>query len=607
VKRFLIAGLMLLGIAGGCGFDNTLREYLARSFWFPFAKRVGNFVKPNVPREDFAYAGTGESDGTGLDKLRDLYTQISQPTGWPELNNPDTNYEPVRAAIAAARMDSSLTATRKEEVELIDAKVELRAARDDPDALRKAEAKFKAFLRTAHDPVYQSEARGWLARVYYLLGDQTAAGKIYLDELNRAGSNLSVETVLNSLQITYGYDGGPELLEHLDEYFDTPEHAAFAIQLLTNPRWFPARSSEWNESNFRTDPAPKAYPRIKALLEKHSQVLAANTGTSSPALLGMRVALRMGDPAGAREIGDAVPARAAVRTEPDYLWMLGASRFLVRDYAAAEQPLVALWNSRRATKSEKRGAAYGLVGVYRKTGDMQGQLRYALTLMDVRSDPDWRPAIGNLDLDFGFEKLDLAMLLDAEASVSDLQRYTAENPGAAGINRIRYALGVRLAREDRYAEAAEAYDAAGAKLRADRMRQLASLYEPAARENADFESRYKFAVFLAANEERVYFNDRIWSGLQRYALMSERDSRLTRAERNKLLDQERDLKDSQEERWQAYLLLKDLIASAATPAQKRRAIVLALDCLRKISDRFGRAEEIQKNIRDLSRELRAAG
>lgn len=55
--------------------------------------------------------------------------------------------------------------------------------------------------------------------------------------MNRSGSNLSRETVLNSLRMTYGYDGGPELLAHLEEYFDTPEHAAFAIQLATNPHW----------------------------------------------------------------------------------------------------------------------------------------------------------------------------------------------------------------------------------------------------------------------------------------------------------------------------------------------------------------------------------
>ena len=58
------------------------------------------------------------------------------------------------------------------------------------------------------------------------------------DELNRDGSNLSETTVRQSLRLTYGYDGGQKLVDHLDEYFDTPEHAEFAIQMTTNPHWY---------------------------------------------------------------------------------------------------------------------------------------------------------------------------------------------------------------------------------------------------------------------------------------------------------------------------------------------------------------------------------
>jgi hypothetical protein len=131
-----------------------------------------------------------------------------------------------------------LTRRQREEVDLIDAKIDMRSGQpDEPELLQSAKKKIEAFLRTARTPEFRSEARGWLAHIHYLMGEQTAAGKIYLDELNRSGSNLSRETLLNSLQMTYGYDGGPELLAHLDEYFDTPEHAAFAIQLLTNPHW----------------------------------------------------------------------------------------------------------------------------------------------------------------------------------------------------------------------------------------------------------------------------------------------------------------------------------------------------------------------------------
>jgi hypothetical protein len=102
--------------------------------------------------------------------------------------------------------------------------------------LRSAQSKLEMFLQSAATPEFQSEARGWLARIHFLLGDQTAAGKMYLDELNRNGSNLSRNSLLDSLYLTYGHDGGPQLAADIDQYFDTAEHAAFAVQMLTNPR-----------------------------------------------------------------------------------------------------------------------------------------------------------------------------------------------------------------------------------------------------------------------------------------------------------------------------------------------------------------------------------
>jgi hypothetical protein len=62
--------------------------------------------------------------------------------------------------------------------------------------------------------------------------------------LGRQDSNLSRDTLLDSLRMTYGYDGGPLLLEELEQYFDTPEHAAFAIQ-LAQVRQYRAESIEF--------------------------------------------------------------------------------------------------------------------------------------------------------------------------------------------------------------------------------------------------------------------------------------------------------------------------------------------------------------------------
>ena len=91
--------------------------------------------------------------------------------------------------MAAARADRALTRREREEVDLIDAKIDLRAGETGEDEyLASAKRKLEAFLRTARTPEFLSEARGWLARVLYLSNDQTGAGKIYLDKLNRSGS-----------------------------------------------------------------------------------------------------------------------------------------------------------------------------------------------------------------------------------------------------------------------------------------------------------------------------------------------------------------------------------------------------------------------------------
>jgi hypothetical protein len=504
----------------------------------------------------------------------------------------------LRQAVAAARADRSVTGRDKEEVDLVEAKIEMRAGEpDDSELLEAAQQKFLAFLRKARTPEFRSEARGWLAHVYYLLGDQTAAGKIYLDELNRDGSNLSRETLFNSLRMTYGYDGGRELLAHLEEYFDTPEHAAFAIQLATNPRG----SKQTYPGRFELPPnTSEAFRRIKDLLVSHRDLLRSNTGADPLAVLGMRTALRMGDPAAAREIADSVPAGAATRANPDFQWMLASALFLSREYAAAEQPLLELFHTSRASRGQKAAAAYGLCGVYWKTRNMAGQLRFALWLHAAgRGEYVPTPSrLGDLSVYWASSGWDLGMLLEAGAPVDALRAFTEQNPGLPDIRLVQYALAVHLAREEKYRESAELYRRIHAYRRARRMQQLAGLSEavdkPGISAEQRLEARYAVAALIAANPDGIYFNDALWNGMQRYALRAEKDSRLTGAERQELKDGERALKDSQEERWRAYLILNEVVRDAGTSALARRAATLALSWLRGIStERFGRQEEIR--------------
>ncbi|MBS1858338.1 MAG: hypothetical protein JST11_23405 [Acidobacteria bacterium] len=610
--RFLLLFTVLL-IACACPWDDEFREYLNAHFWAPFAKQAAGFEKPGVRRIDAPYAGMAAAQGgSALARLRAEYqnlSQHSQPDGNP-LSPADL--APLRQTVAAARADQSLTRHDKEEVDLVEAKIEMRAGEVDDSGglLRSAQRKFEAFLRTARSSEFRSEARGWLAHIHYLLGEQTEAGKIFLDELNRAGSNLSRETLLNSLRMTYGYDGGPELIAHLDEYFDTPEHAAFAISLVTNPHW--RRDGEPGRFPRVRNPS-QSYERIKGLLARHEDLLRSQDGAGTLGLLAMRTALMMGDPAGARKIAESLPA-AAVHASPDFLWMSASALFLSREYAAAEKPLLALFRSTGADKPQKAAAAYGLCGVYWKTGNVAEQLRFALWLHTVNRQREYGPTpsgISDLSVYWASSGWDLNLLLDAEAPVDALRSFANENPNLAGIRLVKYSLAVRLSRQERYQEAAEIYRSINANRRAQRLRQLALLSQAAekpgisARQHLD--ARYELAGFVAANPDGIYFNDALWHGMQRYALQSATDYRLTGAERTRVMDAERELKDSQEERWRAYLILRDVVRDAGVSGPGRDAARLALRCLRGINtDRFGREEEIRQADIDLSRWLKLA-
>jgi hypothetical protein len=601
-----ISALSLAGIclAVACGFDNSLREYLDARFWLPFSKQAWHFEKKNVRRIDEAFAGMAKAAGdTPLAKLRAAYQQIPQPDLGAIQEPPDP--AKLREALTAARADRSLTRREREEVDLLDAKIDMRIGEPgnpDDKLLESAEKKLQAFLRSARTPEFRSEARGWLAHIHYLFGEQTAAGKIYLDELNRNGSNLSRETLLNSLRLTYGYDGGQELIGHLDEYFDTPEHAAFAIQMVTNPHWYQ------NGEQPRQD-QPQTYARIKGLLNKHADLLNSNAGSNALALLGMRTALRMGDPPVALDIAAMVPGDAAIRKEPDFDWMLASARFLSHDFAGAEAPLLELFSSARSSDNQRAAAAYGLCGVYSKTGNAVEQIRLALWLHRALLGPhDFTSYPGDItdqSVYWAESGWDLNLLLESEAPDDALETFLQRYPDMADARLVRYSLAVRRARENRYEEAAQIYESIHALRRAQRMRQLAALYGEASRTDLAApqlqEARYKLAEFIGANQERIYFNDQLWNGLQRYALTASGDSRLTREERQTLTDGERKLKDDQEERWRAYLILRDVVRDSGKTALGRKAASLAISFLRGISERFERQEEIRTAEIELSK------
>ena len=523
--------------ASACWFDESLREYLDAHFWLPFSHSGRHFEKRSVRRSSAPFAGMTKASGNSpLEKLRAAYQSVAWAEGQPG------DRAALEQALEAARGDASLTAREREEVRLIDAKIDMRTANDDAQ-LAAAKTKIEQFLRTARTPEFLSEARGWLAHVYYESGDQTAAGKIYLDELNRNGSNLSRETLLNSLRMNYGYDGGQELRDHIEEYFDTPEHAAFAIEISTNPRW-PRENPPLRGPVHRRD--PRLYARIHEALEKHKGLLETAPGARALALLSIRTSLAMGDPPGALSVANAVRPDDPVRAEPDFQWMLASAYFLSREYAEAETPLLDLFRSPTASPDHKAAAAYGLCGVYEKSGNVVERLHYALWLRTTPgASGQYGGTLSQIDdrsVYWAPSGWDSSMLLDAEASIGELEEFLEKYPRADGVRTVKYSLAVRLSRENRYEEAARIYEEIHAVRRAQRLRQLAKLYFEAgqSRENA-----YRLAAFLHDHENGVYFNDTLWEHLQNYALFASEDSRLTHEEREKLSALERKLKDDQ--------------------------------------------------------------
>jgi hypothetical protein len=595
ILKYMVAvcglGLLGFGVVLACGHDSALREYLDVRFWLPFEKHGTHFEKPGIKRVSTPYAGMFPAQGNAvLANLRRVYQRIA----FPQPDSFDTSIQ--RQAVEAARAEGSLTARERDEIDLIDAKVDIRAGSTlNQEPLVRARAKLEKFLKAARTTAFVSEARGWLAYVHRQLGNPTAAGKIYIDELNRSGSNLSRETLLDSLQINYGYDGGQDLLDHLEEYFDTPEHAAFAVQLLANPHWI--RYPQYNPRY--VDRLPKAYPRIRQLLAKNQALLESNTGSNALALLLMRVSLRMGDAPGALAVAEGIPESSAVRSEPDFNWMLGSVYFLLKKYDQAEGPLLRLFESSKAADSEKAAAAYGLCGVYQKLHNPVEQLRFALWLWgpeDYSRVYESSSDVEDRSVYWANSGWDLGIILEQEASMEVLKAFIEKYPMARQSRLVKYAIATRLARENRYDESARMYASIGVTNRAARMRQVDALYRAAYRSDAPGpqvqEARYRLAEFIGTHSERVYFNDTLWYGFQRPALSASTDSRLTLSERETMMSAERKLLDEQEERWRAYLILRDVVRDSGKSTTGRKAAQLALQFLRGISGRFDRSQEI---------------
>src|SRR5436305_12543525 len=118
-RVFIYCGIMFVacGFILACPFNDELREYLSAHFWLPFAKWPASFERPNVRRISAPFAGMADAKGDSpMPRLRAAYQQMAVP------ESAARNAPPLPTALAAVRIDKSLTPREKEEVERIDAK-----------------------------------------------------------------------------------------------------------------------------------------------------------------------------------------------------------------------------------------------------------------------------------------------------------------------------------------------------------------------------------------------------------------------------------------------------------------------------------------------------
>jgi hypothetical protein len=608
-----IIGWLCSTTAYACGLDFTFRAYLDKRFWQPFAKyedsivkweaarQIGTEGRPVPNKDPFVFAGFSTDPAhEALLKVRRAYANKS--------------YDEARRGVAEAEKEP-LSDGEMEELRLIDAKLDIRMAEQeapgDRTLLTEARLKLEAFLKTSRITSWRSEAQGWLARVHYMLGEYSSAVKIYLDELTAENTVFSRVSLVNSLHMIFPYNGSSaRLAEHLEDYFDKPSHALFVVYVVTNP--------VYSNGEERVATARVAQTVVNTL-QNHSSLFDGTDMSDLLALALMRASIYMGDTRRALAYADKISPASRIAETSEFNWMVAACRFLQREYAEAEGPLLKIVQSKAATPRELRAATRGLLGVYQKLGRSVDQLHAAFLYEKVGDATASEP--------YGLDQytmylpawewlLDVPYLLDVELTDDQLREYLVrygaqarqiKYPPYHSRNRtasdaVEYALAVRLARQEKYNEAAEIYRRLNARPRATRMELLADMHasasDTASPAREQLEAQYEYASFLEAHSTRVFFNDMIWKGFQTSTFLggSGLESQgFTKKEMERLLKDERRVKDQQEERWRAYRIFTTIMGKSGYTELGKRAASKAIRCLDLINtDRFGRAEEINQ-------------
>ena len=112
-----------------------------------------------------------------------------------------------------------------------------------------------------------------MARADFLRGKQASAAKFYLDELKSETSNIRRERLLNSLLAIEPRS------EELDEYFDTPTHALFIANRITDDDAYNALAAG-----------------LIARLGQHTELFRQGADSDALTIAMMRASTRLGAP-----------------------------------------------------------------------------------------------------------------------------------------------------------------------------------------------------------------------------------------------------------------------------------------------------------------------
>ncbi len=604
--------LLVVDAVHACGPYLSFRAYLARSFWLPMFCPMSLAVPASIPGSAAPYAGFAPTAVPPvLAALRDAYRPLATTT---KLDQPQSLLDEAGRAAAAALVPGALTGNDLEEARLVDCKMALRLAGNNGDALEGARRKLEDFIASAKNPAIASEARGWLARVFYLQKDYVRAARIYLDETEAADSPLSRDTLVTSLRWVYALGQG-QLWDRAEEFFDTPRHALFLVNLVTNQRPY----GFFDDMSRRLQ--RERGSKVLALLKEHPELFKPGAESDALVMALMRTSLYLGDMAATLKYEAAVPKSGVLRQNPEFNWMGAIARFVRRDYAGAEGPLLRMLNAPSASGPDRATAAQALIGVYLKTHRKVEALHAAfIQQAEPLGGENW-PDVESPRLQWCFFGLDLDLpyLLDAGLTDEELREYLRKYPAPMGQQRlpsdlqmVRYSLAVRHARHEDYAEAAKIYAEIGVPERAGRMQALAELLArsrnaalPAADRRA---ALFDYGFNIASNPDRLFFNDLLWNGMQRSAFLAQYGTEygansprsqpgLTRVERQSILAADRRLRDEQEERWKAFHVFEQVAREAGHSELGNMAAKQIIECLGHINTgRFGRAQEIAKGI-----------